>query len=58
MMYLQTKFGRIWISGYWDIEQREIQFVRMRNKSILRYLGRHVWTEYMWTQSPVWYYTF
>ena len=36
MMYLQTKFGRIRISGYWDIEQREIQFVRMRNKSILQ----------------------
>ena len=36
MMYLQTKFGRIRISGYWDIKQRVIQFVRMRTMSILR----------------------
>ena len=42
MMYLQTKFGRIWISGYWDIKQREIQFVRMRTMSILRDLKSHI----------------
>ena len=35
MIYLHTKFGRIWTNGCWVMKQRKMPVVRMRTVSVL-----------------------